>query len=100
MSVPEAYYAAVEAVASKVEQRPLPHGINEIEAGDWKLALNASGQPIEHDGGNIPPWSVLAQHKVYFVIALLDPGGGTIGGGMPEDQFIADMQAISGGVAA
>lgn len=88
----EAYCEAVETIASKIEQRPLPQGINVVEAGDWKLTLNASRDEVEHDGGTIPPWSVLAEHQEYLLIAMLDAAGGAIGGGMSEEQFIADMR--------
>lgn len=90
----EAFYEAVETVGTLIGQKPLPKGINHIEAGDWKLTLNSSGEERELDGGNIPPWYVLAEHKEYFVIALFGPYGGNIGGGMPEDVFIQQMRDL------
>ena len=93
--VSEAYVEAVNAVASRVPERPLPNGINAIDTDDWHLALNASNEPHEHEGSPIGPYCLFARHKTYFILCILDPGGGAIGGGMPESEFIEQMKAIA-----
>jgi hypothetical protein len=91
----EAYVVAMEAIASRIPERPLPPGINEVEAGDWTLAVNVSGKPLPYSGADLSPYEVMAKHNVYFVLAGFGPRGGIIGGGMPETEFIEQMRAIA-----
>lgn len=93
--ISQAFYSAMEAIASVIPQRPFPPGLTTVEAGDWKLTVNSSGEEQDHGGTKLPPWSVLAEHKVWFVICVLDPNGGCIGGGMTEDEFIRQMDEIA-----
>ena len=92
-----AFYEGVAAVARVVGITPLPSGLNAAKVGSWQLTLNASNEPLTKEGSEvpIPPFNLLAEHDKYFVIALIGPDGGCIGGGITEDQFIADMQATA-----
>lgn len=88
-----AWYAAVEAIARHVPERPLPAGINTATVGDWDLTLNQSAKPAMNGDVEMPPFGVQAAHRQYLVLAVLDPAGGMIGGGMTEDEFIKQMEA-------
>ena len=90
-----AFVAAMDAIAAHIPERPLPPGLNQVEAGDWKLAVNASREPVAFEGAELSPYTINASHKVYIVICLLDPSGGIIGGGMTEDEFIAEMKKLA-----
>jgi hypothetical protein len=91
----EAFAEAVGAIARQSKTTPLPKGVTAVETPEWKLAVNASLEPVEHDGSPLGPYEVRAEHRKYFVIAVFDPNGGAIGGGLPENDFIEQMKAIS-----
>lgn len=86
-----AYAAVMDVIGSRIPARPLPAGINTCDAGDWTLTVNCGKVTLQ----DVPPWSVMAQHKVFFVIACLGPFDGVIGGGMEEDEFIEQMKALA-----
>jgi hypothetical protein len=96
LPISDAYYEGVAAVVAAAGLRPLPKGVTAVEAGDWELAVNNGREPIDHDGSPLGAWELRAVHKVFLVIVILNPVGGCLGGGMPEDEFIAQMRAISG----
>jgi len=91
----EAFAEAVGAIARQSKTIPLPKGVTAVETPEWKLAVNASLQPVDYDGSPLGPYEVRAEHSQYFWIAVFDPNGGVIGGGLPEGDFIEQMKAIS-----
>jgi hypothetical protein len=97
MALSLAYVATMEAIGTAIPDRPFPPGLNRVELGEWTLTANASGEELKRDGSSIaiPPYSILAEHKVFCVICILDPGGGMIGGGMTEDEFIEQMNSLA-----
>jgi len=89
-----AWVEAVGAVARLVGEVPLPRKMITVENGDWKLTLNNSGElHALADGTELDKYDCLAEGKIYFSFAIVSPAGGCIGG-MPEDQFIAEMKAM------
>jgi hypothetical protein len=98
--VSEAFVAAMNAIASVIPERPLPKGINVARVGNWVLTLNASAAPIEHDGQELAPFTILATHNDYLIICVLAPDGGIVGGGMTEGEFIEEMKALTEQVPA
>lgn len=95
--IAEAFYEAMNAIAARVPERPLPQGLVEVETEKWRLALNTTGDVLEWEGegcgASVPPYTIAAVHKEVIQMAMFDAGGGTIGGGMTEDQFIDEMKA-------
>jgi hypothetical protein len=91
-----AFYEAVGAIVALAGVTPLPPGISAVETEDWSLVVNNGREPAEHDGGEVGPWAVHASHKDFLVVAIFNPVGGAIGGGMSEGEFIDQMRAISG----
>lgn len=91
-----AFAAGVAAVAHKAGVSPLPAGITTVEAGDWTLTVNNSAEENrpQPDRDPIGPWTLLAENNRYFVIAIMDPTGGAVGGGMTEAEFIDQMNAL------
>jgi|GEM_PF-2673375 len=83
-----AYYLVAVAIGERLG-KPLPAGLNTTEIGDWTLTINCSPEPID----GVQPWNVRAVHRQFIVVALFGPDGGLIGGGMTEDEFIADISA-------
>lgn len=90
----EAWFEAVHAVGRITGQTPLPKGLVVAENDDWKLSLNNSGEPLDLDGVDLGKFECFVEGKKYIVFGVVAPSGGMIGG-MPEDQFIAEMQAIA-----
>jgi len=94
----EAFYEAMNAIAALAPEIPLPKGITAVETDKWRLAVNNSDEQADWEGdgcgAGIPPYSVAAIHKECVQMAIVDAAGGTIGGGMTEDQFIDEMKAI------
>ncbi|WP_294138357.1 hypothetical protein [Sphingomonas sp.] len=91
--VSTAFAAVVGALATVVEQRPIT-GLHVGKVGDWTITLNASREPVMHLGKELPMWTAEVTNDRYLVVAMLDPTGGIVGG-MPEDQFIAEMEAFA-----
>lgn len=93
-----AYLMAIEVIVRQVgisEGEHMPKGLTTVEAGDWTLSVNNSGEEVAYGvhGQTIGPWSLVAEHKVYVVIGIFNPVGGAIGG-MLESEFIAQMEAL------
>jgi hypothetical protein len=97
VNVSEAYVEAMNTVAALASKIPLPPGITSVETNKWRLAVNNGLGNATWETGNcgaeISPFGIAAVHKTVVVMAMLDPAGGTIGGGMTEDEFIAEMKA-------
>jgi hypothetical protein len=91
--VSTAFAATVGALATVIEQRPIT-GLQVGKVGDWTIVLNASREPVMHDGEEMSMWSAKVTNDRFLVVAVLDPTGGIVGG-MPEDQFIAEMEAFA-----
>jgi hypothetical protein len=85
-----AFYVAVAALAA-ANGAPLPAGISEAVVGDWKLAVNNGKEALPYNGQSLEPFTVYAENTVYIGFALFDAHEGLFGG-IPEDQFIADMK--------
>jgi len=91
-----AWVEAVNAAARIIDVVPLPKDMVSAESGDWKLTVNVTGAPCEMADGSgttLQPFDIFAQSTKYFVFAILSPSGGCIGG-MPEDDFIAEMKSL------
>ena len=91
--VTAAYAAVVEALATVVHERPM-RGLHIGKVGDWTITLNASRDPVMHDGEEVSPWSAKVASDRYFVVAILNPISGMVGG-MPEHEFVAEMEAFA-----
>ena len=85
----EAYLLTMEVAAARAPSIPLPPGLTQVETADWRITVNNGSAEI----GGIPGFNLCAEHKTYFVIALLGPAEGCIGG-MTEDEFIDRMRAF------
>ena len=92
-----AFVATVAAISKLLDKKPLPAGLNVAENDDWKLAVNNGREPVQYERQKLQGWDAVAMHKEFFVIATFNPLGGMIGGGMPEGDYIAEMEKISGG---
>ena len=92
--VSEAYFEACMAVGRLLKIKPLAPGLSVVETEEWAFGVNNSKEPVKHEGVDIEPFELVARHKVYLLFAVMGPAGGMIGGGMPEDEFIAQMKAI------
>jgi hypothetical protein len=92
--ISEAYERAMNAIASQVAERPFPHGLNEIDAGGWKIACNNGKEPIAWEGTTIDGYCVAAMHNEFVKLASLGPYDGCFAG-CSEDSFIDDMNAIA-----
>lgn len=97
MNICIAWALATQAIAVKLDVIPLPPGLSEATVGRWNLVVNnsklelpASVNGVETD---LPPYEVAVSMTDYLVFGLLGPAGGMIGGGVTEDEFIADMVA-------
>ena len=85
-----AFYLAVAAVAAS-NGSPLPKGVSEATVGNWRLAVNNSREELPFNGHSLTPFTVYAENTVYLGFSLFDAYEGVFGG-IPEDQFIADMR--------
>lgn len=94
-----AFVMAVDVIARTFGQTPLPPGLSTAEAGDWELTVNNSPEPATYGEQELQPWDMFARNKRYLAFGIFSPVGGVIGG-MPEDQFIADMEALGAKVPA
>lgn len=93
MGVSIAFVMAVDVIAQTIGQAPLPTGLNTAEAGDWKLTVNNSRETVKFGEHELQPFDMFAENKRYLAFGIFGPAGGMIGG-MPEDQFIADMRSL------
>lgn len=91
--VAEAFYAAMNVIASEVVERPI-RGLHTVERGEWTLTVNASKEPAEREGVAIGPYNIVAENKVFFALAMFDPTGGMVGG-ITEDEFIRQMRDLA-----
>ena len=91
-----AWAATCLALQSVIAERPIPKGINQGILGDWDFTINASNEPLMAEGHSDPiePFGIILSHRVYIAFVALAPSGGMIGGGMSEDEFIAQMEAL------
>lgn len=94
VGVAVAFHRAVTAMSTVISERPFPVGLVKAEVGDWDMTVNTSGQEISEDGIAYGAFTLHATHRTFFVIAVFDPAGGMIGGGMTEAQFIEDMDKL------
>jgi hypothetical protein len=101
--IAEAFCEAMNVIAQRTTA-PLPPGITAVETNNWRLAVNNGRENASWDdggcGAEIGPYGVAAVHKDILAMAMLDAAGGTIGGGMTEDQFIDEMKAAQAEIAA
>lgn len=82
------------ALAARLDQAPLPKGINDATVGKWRLVLNNSRLEVPFpDGPQFPelkPFELYVSNVDFVAIGLLAPDGGLIGG-YTEDRFIAEI---------
>lgn len=88
-----AYAAVVEALATVVDERPI-RGLHTAKLGDWNIVLNASREPVHHDGEEMSAWSAKVTNDRFVIVALLNPIEGAIAG-ISEAEFTAEMQALA-----
>ncbi len=102
--ISHAFAAGVEfIVAGLGPDHPKPlRGLFAAERGDWKLTINASPEPVLPEGmsAELCAWTIFAENSRYLVFGLFGPAGGMIGGGMSEDQFIAEIKGLTAEMAA
>lgn len=89
-----AWFEALNVIARLTGQTPLPKEVLTVENDDWKLTLNNSKAAHLLQHGALGPFEIFVEGKKYLVFGVLAPFGGMLGG-IAEDQFIAEMQAIS-----
>lgn len=90
----EAWYEAINAISRMINVQPLPKEVLVAENDDWKLTINLTSDAIKVEQSELRRFEILAEGKKYLCFCILGPGGGIVGG-MPEDQFIAEMKALS-----
>lgn len=90
-----AFAAAAGAIAAVLGISPIK-GLHVAETDGWKLTINASMEPVACEGLPTPigPYEIHAEGKIYLAFGVLDPFGGMVGG-IDEDSFIAEMEAIA-----
>lgn len=90
-----AWALATAAMCCALNLKPLNAGVSIATVGRWRMAVNNSKLELvaSVDGMSVtlPPFEVYVAMPGYAVFGLLGPGGGIIGGGPTEDDFIDDM---------
>jgi hypothetical protein len=93
-----AWALATSAACCARNEKPLPQGISEARVGRWIIVVNNSKLELPATVNGIatelPPFEVAVAMPEFVVFGLLGPAGGMIGGGVSEDEFIADMVAF------